>query len=535
MFGGNGVSRQVVYPTQDAFDDQGRFAAHDAAARLDASVRLDAIGAGSARAELAHAVSDNDIARFDTLMTWAQREFPETIFRPWLSGLRLIAVSGDRLILSAPARLERDRVRTNYLRRLQSRWDEIGGDAATGEGDGTCRLFVEAEQDLPEAMRALSPAPSSDMAAGQSPGHSPGQSPGQTPGVTPGLALGLALGLSDAFSFENFAVGPSNQDGFMLAKFLASGAPGMPPIVLFHGEPGVGKTHLLHALGRASAARNRDARISLMTAEMFVAAFVEGCRERDTSALKARTRGIDLLLIDDLHILAGKKGTEEEFFHTLRAVTSAGGRVVLTADAAPGDLTGLGDRLRQDLQGAVACAITAPDEALRAEIARQRIAVIAHTSPDFSVGEDLVDYIARHVRGTGRAVDGVIRNLFTQSIIMNKPLTLALVETAIRAQQGEVERVTMEAILTATAELTGVPKADIVSKSRRREVSRPRQIAMYLCQRHTTASYPMIGRKFGGRDHTTAMYAVRKVEETLGQDTRLAEDVRAVERLLNLA
>ena len=329
-------------------------------------------------------------------------------------------------------------------------------------------------------------------------------------------------------TFETLVVGPSNEKAAQLMRHIADGGEMPARIVLLYGRQGTGKTHLMTALQQAVEKGQSGRRVVFLSAEEFQTEFVSGAIERDTRALKMRVRSGDLLLIDDLQWIANAPGTDREFFASLRAVTAHGGIVVLTADAAPGELTGFSPRLKSELKGGASVEVGLPDEEMRRAIVRKHAELHRRTAPNFVVDEAMVERICKRVRGPGRELTGVLASLYMDAGIGAEAPTMDMLDRVIRSHEGELRPPTLDVIKRATTQVFGVSKTDLVSPCKAQSITYPRQLAMFLCRELTEKSYPQIGNAFGGRDHATVIHAVRKITRLLGEKAETHHDVEAL-------
>lgn len=335
------------------------------------------------------------------------------------------------------------------------------------------------------------------------------------------------------FTFDTFMVGSANIMASTAAKAVAgSETPPFNP-VFFHGDYGVGKTHLLAAIAHAVQLGERGRKALYLTAEEFLNGFQSALRARDVQPFKELVRDCDVLLIDDVHFIAGKQATELEFLQTVNALMAADKQVVLASHCAPSDLNVADRRLRDILSGGFACPLQGPDLDLRRKIIDCKIAQARSHCPDLEVSETVRDFLAARVTTSARELEGVLNNIIVRTAMMNRPVTLDTVEEALGELPVTAEkRVTVDEIQKAVASYFDLSVEDILSKRRTKTVVRPRHIAMYLAKSMTTRSLPDIGRRFGGRDHSTVIHAVTKISELLPSDAVLAEDVEAVRRRL---
>jgi len=299
-----------------------------------------------------------------------------------------------------------------------------------------------------------------------------------------------------------------------------------------HAGVGLGKTHLLQSIAWAGNGIP-ERKVLYLTAEKFMYGFVAALKAQTAIAFKEALRGIDVLVIDDLQFLQGKS-TQVEFCHTLNALIDAGRQVVIAADRPPSDLESLDDRVRSRLAGGLVVEMGSLEEELRLEILKSRVAACRAHHAGFDVPSPVLAFIAKQVTHNGRDLDGALNRLLAHNKLTGLPVTMDMAERAVRdlVRPQEPKRVKIEDIQRVVARQYNVSRADLLSSRRTANVVRPRQIAMYLAKTLTLRSLPEIGRRFGGRDHTTVLHAVRKIENLVGNDTTLAEEIELLKRLL---
>lgn len=349
------------------------------------------------------------------------------------------------------------------------------------------------------------------------------------PEIAPVAAPGERPAFDPRFSFERFVVDSTNRVAFNAAKAVAQ--PGMPqfsPLYL-HAGTGQGKTHLMHALGQAFLDANPEATAIYVTAERFMFEFVQALRNKDTHAFKTRLRSVDLLMIDDLQFIGGKDATQEEFFHTVNEFMSSGKRLVVAADRAPQALDGFEPRLAGRLgSGLVADIKPAELELRRAIVARKLQDMPAVDMPD-----EVIDLLAARITSNVRELEGALNRLLAYANLSNETVTIDFaVATLGEVLRSAQRRITIDEIQRAVSSHFEVKQIDLISERRAVAIARPRQIAMYLAKRLTTRSLPEIGRKFGNRDHSTVIHAVKRIEELRGKDVEIDGAVRALMRSL---
>ena len=331
------------------------------------------------------------------------------------------------------------------------------------------------------------------------------------------------------FTFDRFVVDPSNLVAYNAALALAPpGVPRVSPLFL-HSGTGQGKTHLMHAIGAAYLAVVPNARVLLMSAERFMYEFVQALRTRETHAFKTRLRAADLLLIDDLQFIAGKDATQEEFFHTMNEVMGAGKRLVISADRCPQGLDGVEQRITSRLSCGLVADIKAPDLALRRKVLERKLADM----PGARVPVAVLDLLASRITASIRDLEGALNRVVAYAQLSNVEIDLDFaIATLGDVLRGAERRVTIDEIQKAVSAHFEIKPIELVSARRAVVVARPRQIAMYLAKRLTTRSLPEIGRKFGGRDHSTVIHAVRRIEDLRDKDHEIDSAVRTLLRQL---
>ena len=444
-----------------------------------------------------------------TILEKLQNDLTASVYGKWIEGLEFIAEIDGVIQVAASTGLQRDRVNGEFLHKINAYWSKLDGNGR--------RVVVSCWSDLPEDVRMLAEESRKERAAVQ---------------ADAGLGEPALRSTNASLTFDTLVVAESNRVATTVARKIAADQATPAQTVYFYGRHGVGKTHLLRAI-ESEMAKNSSGRSAVyMSAEEFMVAFVEGVKRRDTSELKARLRSADVLLIDDLQAIAGMGGTQKEFFSNIRAVVARGGQVVITADESPSQLNSLNSRVREELQGGVLIEVGEPDEEMRRRIVRTKADLIAAENPGFDMNDEAVDLIVSRVKGPGRQLYGAVCNVFTATTFIGNPVTLDDVSAAVRRQLGDLKPPTIDHVKRATMQVFEITKTDIESARRSRSVAYPRQIAMYLCRKLTTRSLPQIGRFFGNRDHTTVLYAVRKLEDLIATDPSLRQDIERVERAI---
>lgn len=342
--------------------------------------------------------------------------------------------------------------------------------------------------------------------------------------------------LDSRYHFDNFIAGASNRVALAAARSVAEAGEGalrFNPLFI-HASVGLGKTHLLQAVAQAALQRGAGARVVYLTAEYFMWRFATAIRDNDALSFKEQLRDIDLLIIDDMQFLQGKS-IQHEFCHLLNNLLDSAKQVIVAADRPPQELESLDMRVRSRLQGGVSLEMGAPDYIMRLEMLRARLKQAKSGEPSLHIGESALAHIARVVCGSGRDLEGAFNQLlFRCSFEPDIGDDMQRIDDLLGhlTQKGEPKRIRIEEIQRVVARHYNVSKQDLLSNRRTRSIVRPRQVAMYLAKMMTLRSLPEIGRRFGGRDHTTVLHAVRKIEEMTGADSKLAQELELLKRLI---
>ncbi len=342
--------------------------------------------------------------------------------------------------------------------------------------------------------------------------------------------------LDRRFTFESFVVGSANRLAHAAAWQVAESIFDIQlrynPLFV-HSSVGLGKTHLLHAIAWEVKKRNPNARVLYLTAERFMYSFVEALRARDAIAFKDKLRGIDILLIDDMEFLQGRT-IQQEFGHTLNSLIDGGKQVVVASDRAPTMLESLDARMRSRLAGGLVTEISPLDYDLRYKILRKRSAEKAAADPGFMLADDVLEFLGARLTESGRELEGAITRIYAAFQLTDEPITVETAEHIVRdlMRGKEPKRVKIDDILRIVSKHYGVSRGDILSQRRNRSIVWPRQIGMYLAKSLTSRSLPEIGRRFGGRDHTTVLHAIRKIEANVKDNQTLKEELEILKRLL---
>ncbi|HEY4162231.1 MAG TPA: chromosomal replication initiator protein DnaA [Dongiaceae bacterium] len=448
-------------------------------------------------------------------------EFGEATFRSWLKPLTLAGRRGPDLRVAVPSRFMRDWVATHYADRIKT-------------------LFTSEDPEIRSVEVIVDATNSNSAMTTEVPVEDSGEALPETV-VTPALAAPTVLrdaesdgldelsgNLDPRLTFENFVVGKSNELAQAAAIRVAE-AEQVPFNPLFlYGGVGLGKTHLMHAIAWHIRRKKPGRRVIYLSAEKFMYQFIRALRNKSTMAFKERFRTVDLLMVDDVQFIIGKESTQEEFFHTFNALFDQNRQVVLSADKSPSDLQGLEERMRTRFGWGLVADIHPTTYELRLGILQTKA---EHAS--VPIPQKVLEFLAHRISSNVRELEGALTRIVVHASLIGQPITLETTQELLKdLLRANDRRVTIEEIQRRVAEHFNIKQADMQSPRRARQVARPRQVAMYLAKQLTTRSLPEIGRKFGGRDHTTVMHAVKKVEELCAADAGFSEDVDLLKRML---
>ena len=429
----------------------------------------------------------------------------------WLKPIELSGFEPESglIELACPSQFMASWVESNYADRLLLAWREAL--------PGIRQLRIRAGQGAGIAAPALfEPAVEDEPAAVDEP-------------VAPAAPVAGSTPLEPRYSFDSFVVGKANEVAYNAARTVAEGGTVAFNPLFLHGGTGLGKTHLMHAIGQEYRRRHPAARVVYMSAEKFMVEFVSAMRAKDTLAFKARLRSADLLMIDDVQFIAGKDSTQEEFFHTMNEIISAGKRLVLTAYRSPQDLDGIEGRILSRMGWGLVADVNPADFELRLNIIAKKLEAM----PQARVPDEVATFLARRIAANVRELEGALTRVVAYATLSGKPIDVDFVSDTLADQlRASSRRITIDEIQRKVSEHFRIRQADMTSARRAREVARPRQIAMYIAKQLTPRSLPEIGRRFGGRDHTTVIHAVKQIDKLRKADAEIDADVRLLMRQL---
>lgn len=339
--------------------------------------------------------------------------------------------------------------------------------------------------------------------------------------------------LDKRFTFDTFVVGKPNELAHAAARRVAEGGPVTFNPLFLYGGVGLGKTHLMHAIAHEMAVTRPDLKVLYLSAEQFMYRFVQALRERKMMDFKSLFRAVDVLMVDDVQFIAGKDSTQEEFFHTFNALVDQQKQIIISADRAPGEIKDLEDRIKSRMQCGLVVDLHPTDYELRLGILQSKIAVQRNQYPDLHIDDGILEFLAQRISTNVRVLEGALTRLFAFASLVGRDISMELtIDCLSDVLRASERKVTVEEIQRRVSDHYNIRLSDLLGPKRVRNFARPRQVAMYLCKHMTQRSLPEIGRRFGGRDHTTVMHGVRRIEELKSKDGQIAEDLEMLRRSL---
>jgi chromosomal replication initiator protein len=439
-------------------------------------------------------------------------------WRCWIKNLKLVGVDKDKILVGAESKMVMTRVASQYQDRLlancQIQWDHI----------------KSIDIDL---IRAGARLPDKPQRATEQSEHQVQTAAAVTSQSHQGEAIdafeNIGGRLDPRMTFDNFIVDKSNQLANAAAMRMTETAyPVYNPLFL-HGGVGLGKTHLMHAIAWEIRKKFANRRVLYLSAEVFMHRFIKALRHRNTTEFKEEFRSVDVLMVDDVQFIAGKETTQEEFFHTFNALIDQNKQIIISADKSPTDLSGMEERLRSRLNWGMVADIHPTTFELRVGILQAKAETLHVDLPD-----SVTEFLARKITSNVRELEGALNRLAAYTSLVKKPITIDSVydvlSDVIRASNRQIS---IGEIQRQVAQHFNIRLDEMHSKRRSRNIVHPRQIAMYLAKHLTSASYPEIGQQFGGRDHTTVMHAVGKIEKSMHEDSSILDDIKILKTLLS--
>ncbi|MGA0540757.1 chromosomal replication initiator protein DnaA [Neotabrizicola sp. VNH66] len=444
-------------------------------------------------------------------------------YTTWIEPLRLSQLRNGVARFEVPTSFFGDWVQRNYADQIRSQLVhagapvdrlefEVGAEAPRPDSQVTDSRAAEAR--APEARTAAPTArPAARRAAAED----------DLPGAP----------LDSRFTFDSFVVGKPNELAHAAARRVAEGGPVTFNPLFLYGGVGLGKTHLMHAIAHDLRQNRPDLRVLYLSAEQFMYRFIQALREKQVMDFKSLFRSVDVLMVDDVQFIAGKDSTQEEFFHTFNALVDQNKQIVISADRAPGEIKDLEERIKSRLQCGLVVDLHPTDYELRLGILQQKVEYYRSQYRGLVIAPGVLEFLAHRITTNVRVLEGALTRLFAFASLVGREITLELTQDCLAdILRASDRKLTIEEIQRKVAEHYNVRLSDLIGPKRLRTIARPRQVAMYLAKQLTSRSLPEIGRRFGGRDHTTIMHGVRKIEELAATDSQLADDLQLLKRLL---
>ncbi len=339
--------------------------------------------------------------------------------------------------------------------------------------------------------------------------------------------------LDARFTFDSFVVGKPNELAHAAARRVAEGGPVTFNPLFLYGGVGLGKTHLMHAIAHEMKLRQPELRVVYLSAEQFMYRFVKALREKQMMDFKQLFRSVDVLMVDDVQFIAGKDSTQEEFFHTFNALVDQNKQIIISADRAPGEIKDLEERIKSRLQCGLVVDLHPTDYELRLGVLQTKVMTYRKQYAGLKISDGVLEFLARRISTNVRVLEGALMRLFAFASLVGREITLELAQDCLGdILRASDRKVTVEEIQRKVSEHYNIRLSDLIGPKRVRTIARPRQVAMYLAKHMTSRSLPEIGRRFGGRDHTTVMHGVKRIDELKGVDDQIAEDLELLRRSL---
>ena len=456
---------------------------------------------------------------WDRTLSVLRAELGEATFRSWFKHIEFGELTEKKLVLYVPTKFMKDWIHTHYSDRILTilKNDNIPVSSIFFELQKFKTTKEPLNNNLEKTTTSSKPSIHTKYSSDESGDHN--------------SMLGAPL--DPNLSFDNFVVGGSNELAYAAAKRITEvERVSFNPLFLYGGV-GLGKTHLMHAMALEIKKNWPERKVLYLSAEKFMYQFIKALRFKDTMSFKQQFRSVDVLMVDDIQFIAGKDSTQEEFFHTFNTLIDHNHQVVISADRSPVDLDGIEERIRSRLGWGLVTDIHASDYELRLGVLQTKAKKHVEDNPEIIIKDNILEFLAQRIDSNIRVLEVALNRVIAYSSFVNKPLTIEMAQEVlkdlIRASQ---RRITIDDIQRKVADYYNIRLSDLLSARRSRTIARPRQVAMYLSKILTTRSLPEIGRKFGGRDHTTVIHAVKRIESLQDSDNAIQEEVEVLSRAL---
>ncbi len=456
---------------------------------------------------------------WDRTLSVLRAELGEATFSSWFKHIEFGELIKNKLVLYVPTKFMKDWIHTHYSDRILTilKNDDIRVSSIIFELQKFKIPKNKEETAIQKTVKHSKSTTASKFVADKSGDHN--------------SMLGAPL--DPNLSFENFVVGGSNELAYAAAKRITEVENVSFNPLFLYGGVGLGKTHLMHAMALEIKKNWPERKVLYLSAEKFMYQFIKALRFKDTMSFKQQFRSVDVLMVDDIQFIAGKDSTQEEFFHTFNTLIDHNHQVVISADRSPVDLDGIEERIRSRLGWGLVTDIHASDYELRLGVLQTKAKKHIEDNPEIIIKDNILEFLAQRIDSNIRVLEGALNRVIAYSSFVKKPLTIEMAQDVlkdlIRASQ---RRITIDDIQRKVADYYNIRLSDLLSARRSRTIARPRQVAMYLSKILTTRSLPEIGRKFGGRDHTTVIHAVKRIESLQDSDSAIQEEVDILSRAL---
>ncbi|UWP95441.1 chromosomal replication initiator protein DnaA [Aliiroseovarius crassostreae] len=447
-----------------------------------------------------------------------QKAVGQNNYTSWIEPLEFADLDGGVVTFLVPTNFMGNWVGSNFSDQILSHLSEAGVAASRLE-------FVVPKKSAPRKM--TNSATGSGVASNEAQAPSKSAPRPEVQDDLPGAPLDAR------FTFDSFVVGKPNELAHAAARRVAEGGPVTFNPLFLYGGVGLGKTHLMHAIAHELKARQPDLRVVYLSAEQFMYRFVKALREKQMMDFKQIFRSVDVLMVDDVQFIAGKDSTQEEFFHTFNALVDQNKQIIISADRAPGEIKDLEDRIKSRLQCGLVVDLHPTDYELRLGVLQTKVASYRQQYPGLQIADGVLEFLAHRISTNVRVLEGALMRLFAFASLVGREITLELAQDCLGdILRASDRKVTVEEIQRKVSEHYNIRLSDLIGPKRVRTIARPRQVAMYLAKHMTSRSLPEIGRRFGGRDHTTVMHGVKRIDELKAVDDQIAEDLELLRRAL---
>ncbi|WP_217362130.1 MULTISPECIES: chromosomal replication initiator protein DnaA [unclassified Aliiroseovarius] len=447
-----------------------------------------------------------------------QKAVGQNNYTSWIEPLEFADLDGGVVTFLVPTNFMGNWVGSNFSDQILSHLSEAGVAASRLE-------FVVPKKSAPRKM--TNSATGSVVASNEAQAPSKSAPRPEVQDDLPGAPLDAR------FTFDSFVVGKPNELAHAAARRVAEGGPVTFNPLFLYGGVGLGKTHLMHAIEHELKARQPDLRVVYLSAEQFMYRFVKALREKQMMDFKQIFRSVDVLMVDDVQFIAGKDSTQEEFFHTFNALVDQNKQIIISADRAPGEIKDLEDRIKSRLQCGLVVDLHPTDYELRLGVLQTKVASYRQQYPGLQIADGVLEFLAHRISTNVRVLEGALMRLFAFASLVGREITLELAQDCLGdILRASDRKVTVEEIQRKVSEHYNIRLSDLIGPKRVRTIARPRQVAMYLAKHMTSRSLPEIGRRFGGRDHTTVMHGVKRIDELKAVDDQIAEDLELLRRAL---